>query len=141
MPVACGAYLLDYEYLLKDDPEYAERAREFSGKIKDVSQILVDLRFHERFSLELENEIITYQDSCHLRNVMKTDVAPRTLLNAIKGSEFREMERADSCCGSAGIYNLVQPEMSMKILDRKMENVQAPMPTQLLLPIRVVCYK
>lgn len=121
----CGAYLLDYEYLLKDDPEYAERAREFSGKIKDVSQILVDLRFHERFSLELENEIITYQDSCHLRNVMKTDVAPRTLLNAIKGSEFREMERADSCCGSAGIYNLVQPEMSMKILDRKMENVQA----------------
>jgi glycolate oxidase iron-sulfur subunit len=71
--------------------------------------------------LKVPPQIVTYQDSCHLRNVMKTSAAPRKLLRAIEGVKFREMKDADRCCGSAGIYNIVEPEMSMQILDYKME--------------------
>ncbi|MCJ7840129.1 (Fe-S)-binding protein [Lederbergia sp. NSJ-179] len=121
----CGAFLIDYRHLLKDDPMYAQRAREFSARMKDISQILYELDFHQRVPLEIEEQVVTYQDSCHLRNVMKTAEAPRSLIQAITGAEYREMEKADSCCGSAGIYNLVQPDMSMQILDHKMEKVNA----------------
>lgn len=120
----CGAFLVDYDHLLKDDPEWSERAIIFKNKIKDISTILVELEFHKR-ELKLPSQIITYQDSCHLRNVMKTAAEPRLLLGAIHGVNFCEMPNADSCCGSAGIYNIIESEMSMKILDSKMENVKA----------------
>lgn len=116
----CGAFLIDYGHLLKDDPEWHERAVKFSEKLKDISQILYELEFHKKVHLELPGQVVTYQDSCHLRNVMKTSIAPRTLLNSIRGIEFREMKDADRCCGSAGIYNIVESEMSMQILDHKM---------------------
>ena len=116
----CGAFLLDYDHLLKDDPIWRERANAFTEKIKDISEILVAVRFHEKVELEVPEQIVTYQDSCHLRNVMKTAAAPRTLLKAVKGVEYREMKDADRCCGSAGIYNIVETEMSMKMLDYKM---------------------
>ena len=120
----CGAFLEEYDYLLKDDPEWADRAANFTAKIKDITAILVDLDFHKQ-SLALDEQIVTYQDSCHLKNGQKTYVEPRTLLQSIQGIEYREMENASSCCGSAGIYNIIQPEMSMKILDDKMEKVKA----------------
>lgn len=116
----CGAFLVDYDHLLKDDHEWNDRAKVFTAKIKDISEVLVSVRFHEKVKLELPQQIITYQDSCHLRNVMKTVSAPRTLLKAIKGVEFIEMKEADRCCGSAGIYNIVESEMSMQFLDKKM---------------------
>lgn len=116
----CGAFLIDYDHLLKDDPQWKDRAKAFSNKIKDISEILVAVHFHEKVDLELPPQIITYQDSCHLRNVMKTASAPRFLLKAIKGAEYREMKDADRCCGSAGIYNIVETDMSMKMLDYKM---------------------
>jgi glycolate oxidase iron-sulfur subunit len=116
----CGAFLVDYDHLLKDEPEWKDRAKAFTDKIKDISQILVEVGFHEKVKLELPQQIITYQDSCHLRNVMKTASAPRTLLKAINGVEYREMQNADRCCGSAGIYNIVESEMSMQLLDSKM---------------------
>ncbi|SHN34920.1 (Fe-S)-binding protein [Gracilibacillus kekensis] len=119
----CGAFLIDYDHLLKDDSEWADRAKQFTECIKDISSILVELDFHKR-SLHLQEQIITYQDSCHLLNVMKTSNEPRILLKAIDNVEYREMEKADSCCGSAGIYNIVETEMSMKILDSKMVNVK-----------------
>ncbi|WP_423407723.1 (Fe-S)-binding protein [Heyndrickxia sp. MSNUG] len=121
----CGAFLVDYDHLLKDEPEWNERAKEFTDKIKDISQILVEVGFHEKVKLELPHQVVTYQDSCHLRNVMKTASAPRTLLKAINGVEFREMLNADRCCGSAGIYNIVESEMSMQLLDSKMVNAKA----------------
>ncbi|OMP67876.1 (Fe-S)-binding protein [Domibacillus epiphyticus] len=121
----CGAFLIDYDHLLKDDPDYAERAKAFTAKIKDITQILFELDFHERVKLKIESQTITYQDSCHLRNVMNTHIAPRVLMNAIEGADFREMENADSCCGSAGIYNIVESDMSMQILDHKMEKAKA----------------
>lgn len=121
----CGAFLVDYDHLLKDDPQWKERAVAFKNKIKDISQILYEIEFHKKVKLQLPYQVITYQDSCHLRNVMKTASAPRELLLAIDGVNFKEMKDADRCCGSAGIYNIVESEMSMQILDYKMEQTKA----------------
>ncbi|WP_422677813.1 (Fe-S)-binding protein [Bacillus smithii] len=120
----CGAFLIEYDHLLKDEPEWSERAKAFVAKIKDITEILYELDFHKKYSLSLPEQIVTYQDSCHLRNVMKTSKAPRELLRSIKGITFKEMENADSCCGSAGIYNIVEPKTSMKILDQKMVKIK-----------------
>jgi glycolate oxidase iron-sulfur subunit len=120
----CGAFLIDYDHLLKNDPEWKDRAKDFVNKLKDVSAVLVELEFHKR-NLKLPAQVVTYQDSCHLRNVMKTSIEPRLLLQAIKGIAFQEMKDADRCCGSAGIYNIVESEMSMQILDHKMEQAKA----------------
>ncbi|WP_312469686.1 (Fe-S)-binding protein [Neobacillus sp.] len=116
----CGAFLIDYDHLLKDDPVWKDRAKDFKEKIKDISEVLVAVDFHQKVKLELPPQVITYQDSCHLRNVMKTASAPRTLLTGIQGVEYKEMKDADRCCGSAGIYNIVESEMSMVMLDYKM---------------------
>jgi glycolate oxidase iron-sulfur subunit len=116
----CGAFLIDYDHLLKDDSDFKDRAKEFTKKIKDISEILVAVKFHEKVKLELPSQIITYQDSCHLKNVMKTASAPRTLLKAITGIQYEEMKDAGRCCGSAGIYNIIESEMSMRMLDYKM---------------------
>ncbi|CAM4151408.1 (Fe-S)-binding protein [Lederbergia lenta] len=124
----CGGFLIGYDHLLADDFEWNERAKVFTQKLRDISQILYELDFHREYSLCLPGAIFTYQDSCHLRNVMHTAAAPRQLLNAITNAEFREMPEADRCCGSAGIYNIVEPEMSMQILDHKMEHVESVQP-------------
>jgi len=121
----CGAFLIEYDHLLKDDPEWKERAKRFTEKIKDISEILVAVDFHKKVKLSLPPQVITYQDSCHLRNVMKTASAPRTLLQSIDGVEFKEMKDADRCCGSAGIYNIIESEMSMVMLDYKMVQAKA----------------
>ncbi|GGA87728.1 (Fe-S)-binding protein [Ornithinibacillus halotolerans] len=119
----CGAFLVDYNYLLKDDPVWSERALQFSKKIKDISSILVDLRFHKK-EMKLENQIVTYQDSCHLKNGQKTFMEPRVLLESLQGIKYVEMKDAGRCCGSAGIYNIVESEMSMQILDYKMKQTK-----------------
>lgn len=116
----CGAFLVDYDYLLKDDPKWKNRALAFKGKIKDITRILIELDFDQK-SLELEEQIVTYQDSCHLKNGQKTFREPRHLLRSIKGVKFIEMIDAGRCCGSGGIYNIVESEMSMQVLDYKME--------------------
>lgn len=116
----CGAFLVEYDHLLKNAPEWSERAQEFCQKIKDITSILVELDFH-KLPLRLDPQIVTYQDSCHLKNGQKTFVEPRKLLQSIDGVEYAEMKDASRCCGSAGIYNIVQSEMSMQILDYKME--------------------
>ena len=121
----CGAFLIDYDHLLKDDPDWRDRAKAFKEKIKDISEVLAAIDFHKKVELELPAQVITYQDSCHLRNVMKTATAPRVLLQAIKGAEYKEMKEADRCCGSAGIYNIVESDMSMVMLDYKMDQAIA----------------
>ncbi|TLS38461.1 (Fe-S)-binding protein [Pseudalkalibacillus caeni] len=120
----CGAFLIDYDHLLKDDPEWYERAKAFVLKTKDISEVLVELDFHEK-PLAVQPQVVTYQDSCHLRNVMRTSSAPRKLLKSIEGVTFKEMKDPDQCCGSAGVYNIVQQDMSMQILDSKMEKAKA----------------
>ncbi len=120
----CGAFLHDYDYLLKNDAKWSERAESFVSKIIDFSSILVELGFMDHH-LDVPSQVVTYQDSCHLRNVLGVSEEPRRLIQAINGADYVEMEKADSCCGSAGIYNITQPEMSMQILDHKMEHARA----------------
>ncbi|MBA4537353.1 (Fe-S)-binding protein [Bacillus aquiflavi] len=118
----CSGFLIEYDHLLKNEPEWQKRAKAFTTKLKDISEILIDLQFHNTYELSLAEQTVTYQDSCHLKNVMKTTNSPRQLLQSIQGIHYQEMQDADHCCGSAGIYNIVEAEMSMKILDSKMKN-------------------
>ncbi|MBU8905597.1 (Fe-S)-binding protein [Desertibacillus haloalkaliphilus] len=118
----CGALLTEYEHLLADEPKWHERAKVFARKVKDITVDLAEVGLPK---MKLPNQTVTYQDSCHLRNVMGTSIEPRQLLKNIEGVTFNEMNEADRCCGSTGAYNIIQPEMSMQILDHKMKHAQA----------------
>ncbi|STO07133.1 (Fe-S)-binding protein [Exiguobacterium aurantiacum] len=120
----CGAFLLGYDHLLHDDPAWKDRAERFTAKIKDFAQVLIEVGFLDRVTLTLPDQLITYQDSCHLRNVQKGALAPRVLLQAIRGTTFVEQQHADHCCGSAGVYNLLQPRIANDILEMKMGHVR-----------------
>jgi glycolate oxidase iron-sulfur subunit len=122
----CGAFLSEYSYLLKDDPEYLEKAKYFSNKSMDITTLIYKLGVTNlSFSSIDENPIIvTYQDSCHLRNVNHVIDEPRKILTSINNVKYVELNGADQCCGSAGIYNLIHSEMSMRILDDRMKNVK-----------------
>lgn len=119
----CGSMLKEYGYLLADDPAYAERARRFAAKVRDISELLaaLPLRPPER---PLRRRV-TYQEACHLRHGQKIKDAPRQVLRAIPGLELVEMRNADWCCGSAGIYNVTQPALSEEILSWKIESIAA----------------
>ena len=119
----CGAVLKEYHELLEHDPVYAERARRFSALVRDVTEYVARLPFTAGLS-EVRARV-TYQDSCHLAHAQRIKHAPRHLIQAIPGVTFVDMPNADRCCGSAGIYNVVQREMSMQVLDMKMEEVAA----------------
>ncbi len=119
----CGSTLKEYGELLEDDPEYAAKARQFSARMRDVTEFLASIGLNRE--MRPVKSKVTYQDSCHLAHGQKVRSAPRELLAAIPGLEFREMRGADLCCGSAGIYNVVQNQMSMQILAQKMEAVNA----------------
>jgi glycolate oxidase iron-sulfur subunit len=117
----CGSTLKEYGELLEDLPEYAERARRFSASMRDVTEFLAAIELNSK--LGRVEAAVTYQDSCHLAHGQRVRKAPRQLLQAIPGLTFLEMPGADLCCGSAGVYNVVQNEMAMQILARKMESV------------------
>lgn len=119
----CGATLKEYGELLGNDPAYAAPAKRFAALVKDVNEFLD--------SIELNREMgevrvtAAYQDSCHLAHGQRVRLAPRRLLEAVPGLEFREMPLSDLCCGSAGIYNLVQSEMARAILEKKMQAIHS----------------
>ncbi len=117
----CGSTLKDYQELLKDDPNYKELAQNISQKSKDV------LEFLDEVGLECElkplNLKVAYQDACHLVHAQGIKDAPRNLLKAIPQLKLVEFPESDYCCGSGGIYNLVQREMSENILRRKIDNI------------------
>ncbi|MEH7129545.1 (Fe-S)-binding protein [Neobacillus drentensis] len=119
----CGAMLHEYSELLKDEPDWKERAAVFSSKSKDISQILVACGGIKNIKPR-SNERITYQRSCHMTNVQKVTEEPLQLLKCIPEVELVEMKNANMCCGSAGIYNIVNYDESMKILDEKMKNMK-----------------
>ncbi|HTM48188.1 MAG TPA: heterodisulfide reductase-related iron-sulfur binding cluster [Bryobacteraceae bacterium] len=117
----CGSTLKEYDELLEHDPAYAEKARQFTALMKDVNEFLASLELNPRMG---EMPVtVTYQDSCHLAHGQKVRAQPRKLLRAVPGLTFREMPMSDLCCGSAGIYNVVQNEMAMSILKSKMNYV------------------
>jgi len=120
----CGAFLLGYDHLLKQDSAWLARAERFKAKVKDFASVLIEVGFLDRVTLTLPNQVITYQDSCHLRNVQQGALAPRLLLQAIQGTTYVEQRHADHCCGSAGVYNLLQPIIANDILEMKMGHVR-----------------
>ncbi|MBV8896650.1 MAG: 4Fe-4S dicluster domain-containing protein [Acidobacteriaceae bacterium] len=118
----CGSTLKEYG-LLADDPSYQAKAQEFSGKLQDVTEFLAGIPLNAE--MKPLNLTVTYQDSCHLAHGQKIKQAPRQLLKSIPGVSYREMPMADVCCGSAGIYNLAETDMAMRILKSKMEHVNS----------------
>ena len=117
----CGSTLKAYAQLLADDPDWARRAAEFSGKVQDVSEYLASIPLQKpkgRFEAR-----VTYHDPCHLRRGQGVWQQPRTLLQLIDGVEFVELPEADWCCGSAGSQLITHYETSLKVLDRKMDNL------------------
>ncbi|MFQ6040116.1 MAG: (Fe-S)-binding protein, partial [Candidatus Poribacteria bacterium] len=117
----CGAALREYSHLLANDPDYAEKAENFSRKVRDISEFLAEIDVKPP-----KGEIarrVTYDDPCHLLHGQKVKEQPRMLLQSIPGLELVELKQADRCCGSAGVYNVLQPEMSMRLLDDKMKNI------------------
>jgi glycolate oxidase iron-sulfur subunit len=114
----CGSTLKEYGELLED-----ERGRRFSALMRDVTEFLASIELNR--GMRPFDAVVTYQDSCHLAHGQKVRTAPRKLLAAVPGLSFREMPGADICCGSAGIYNVVENEMSMQILATKMKGVNA----------------
>ncbi len=122
----CGSTLKEYGELLGHDPEYAAKAHAFSAKMKDATEFLASIERNP--AMKPVNAVVTYQDSCHLAHGQKVRSAPRELLRSVPGVEFREMPMSDACCGSAGIYNALHTDMSMKILEKKMGNVKKVSP-------------
>jgi glycolate oxidase iron-sulfur subunit len=113
----CGSNVKDYAYLLRDAPAYANRARSFSAKCKDISEVLAGLEPRSpRQPLKLR---VAFHDSCHLQHAQGVRSQPRALLSKIPGLQLTEIPESAICCGSAGIYNLVQPDSANAIGDRK----------------------
>lgn len=117
----CGSTLKEYPRLLADDPDYAERAERFSARVRDVSELLGEIgTVAERHPLPTR---IAYHDACHLSHGQGIRSAPRELLREIPQLELREINRGELCCGSAGVYNLLQPQAAAQLGDRKADNV------------------
>ncbi|MBM4404673.1 MAG: 4Fe-4S dicluster domain-containing protein [Chloroflexi bacterium] len=122
----CGSAMKEYGDLLKDDSAYREKAERFGKMVKDANEFLAGLPLAPgKRAIEAR---VTYQDSCHLAHAQRIKDAPRAVLRAIPGLKLIEMQNADMCCGAAGVYNIVQPEMSSRLLEHKMEHVAAAQP-------------
>jgi len=119
----CGSTMKEYGHLLRDDPEWAQRAKAFSARCKDISEILL---LHPpqqpRNPLHLR---VAYQDACHLRHAQGIHIEPRSLLRGIPELDLAEIAEANLCCGSAGVYNLLHPKPANELGDRKVENLLA----------------
>ena len=119
----CGSTMKEYGHLLRDDPKWADRARAFSAKCKDITEILCELSPQAtRNPLPLR---IAYHDACHLRHAQGIHQQPRQLLANIPGLEVAEIAESSLCCGSAGVYNLLQPEPAQQLGDRKVSHLLA----------------
>jgi glycolate oxidase iron-sulfur subunit len=117
----CGSTMKEYGYLLRDDPEYAERAKAFSAKVRDVSEFLQELGpVAERNPLPVT---AAYHDACHLAHAQGVRTQPRQTLKQIPGIDVKEIREAEICCGSAGIYNMVEPEPAAELGERKANNI------------------
>jgi glycolate oxidase iron-sulfur subunit len=120
----CGSTLKEYGHLLHDDPAWVERGKAFSAKIKDVSEFLAGIELNTR-DLKPLNISVTYQEPCHLAHAQRITAQPRKILRAIPGLKLVEMHESSLCCGSAGIYNVTEPEMAARLGVRKLDNAEA----------------
>jgi glycolate oxidase iron-sulfur subunit len=119
----CGTHLKNFAHLLQDDPAFAKRAAHWSAKVRDVHEWLAEIGI--RAPVASIPQRVTYHEACHLCHGQKITRQPRQVLQAIPGLELVELPESAWCCGSAGVYNITQPEMSQKLLQRKMANIAA----------------
>ena len=118
----CGAMLASYGHLLVDDPELAEAAHNFSRRVRDVSQQLQTVE--QQPGVKATNEVVTYDASCHLLYGQHAGEAPVEMLGAITDLPFARLEGSERCCGGAGIYNLLEPDLSSRVLGEKLSNIR-----------------
>jgi glycolate oxidase iron-sulfur subunit len=126
----CGSHLKHYDRLLSDDAKYAERAKIWSEKLKDINEWLVEIDFRVPEPPSPDRQTAapmtaTYHEACHLCHGQKISAEPRKILRSIPNLKLIELGESTWCCGSAGIYNIIQPEMSQQLLDRKLTHVLA----------------
>jgi glycolate oxidase iron-sulfur subunit len=119
----CGAHMKAYGHLLAGDPAWAERARRFAGSVRDLAEFLA--REPLRGPLGPVAMTVTYHDPCHVVHGQKIRSEPRALLAQVPGLTVVDLPESDWCCGSAGIYNLTQPEMAARLLERKVRHILA----------------
>lgn len=132
----CGASLIEYDHLLRDDESWKARAEKFVGKVRDISVILDNINLNLDIPINIK---ATYQPSCHLQNVQHVFNEPEKIIQRIKGLDYKVLPEKDICCGSAGIYNIVNYDASMDILDRKMSHVKEVEP-QLIITSNPGCH-
>jgi glycolate oxidase iron-sulfur subunit len=120
----CGHTLKEYGHILEDDPDYREKALQFSAKVKDIQEFLDEVGMTTQLSPLTDHELtIVYQDACHLLHGQKISLQPRNLLQKIPGIKLKEPIDADLCCGSAGVYNMLQPEVAHELGQQKVDNL------------------
>ncbi len=122
----CGSTLKEYGHLLAGDTAWAGRAREFSESVRDIAEFLDEIGISPE--LGPLPAVATYQEPCHLAHAQRISAAPRRLLAQIPGLELREMDESSLCCGSAGIYNVTQPEMANRLQARKIARINEVAP-------------
>jgi len=120
----CGSHLKHYHKLLANDPVYHDRAVLWDKKVKDIHEWLMEIGIQPPAN-HAPPQVVTYHESCHLAHGQKITAQPRQLLRLIPNLQLVELPESTWCCGSAGIYNIVQPEMANKLLDRKLKHLQS----------------
>ena len=120
----CGHTLKEYGSILREDPQYSEKAQAFANQVRDVQEFLAEVGLTAPLSpLQKEPLTVVYQDACHMLHGQKISVQPRQLLKQIPGVQLREPVDAALCCGSAGVYNILQPEVAAELGRQKVENL------------------
>jgi glycolate oxidase iron-sulfur subunit len=119
----CGSHLKHYAKLLAHDPSYRVKAQQWDAKAKDIHEWLMEIGLQPPAGKQ-PDQVVTYHESCHLSHGQKIVHQPRQILQAIPGVKLIELPESNWCCGSAGIYNIVQPEMADRLLDRKLKHIQ-----------------
>src|SRR4051812_20304232 len=117
----CGSMLREYEHLLRDDAKYLTRAREFSKRVRDISEVFLELGLPPMTNRV--EKTVTYHEACHLVHAQKVSSAPKSVLALIPGLKMVPLAEADMCCGAAGTYNLQHPVMAAELADRKLRNI------------------
>ncbi|BAZ41323.1 glycolate oxidase subunit (Fe-S) protein [Calothrix sp. NIES-4101] len=120
----CGHTLKEYAHILEDDPKYSQKAQEFAAKVKDAQEFLVSIGLTTKLSPLTDKPLtMVYQDACHLLHGQKISVQPRQLLQQIPNIKLKEPLDAALCCGSAGVYNMLQPEVAEELGQQKVQNL------------------
>jgi glycolate oxidase iron-sulfur subunit len=119
----CGSHLKHYAKLLEGDPAYEKRAHVWDAKVKDIHEWLAQIGIKSPPAENTKEQTVTYHEACHLCHGQKITAQPRAVLKAIPKLKLVEMAESTWCCGSAGIYNIVQPEMAGQLLERKLDHI------------------